>query len=526
MSKRILNNTLFGLLLMLSFPSCRPLSLNNPGDFDSKSNLQTRLFQLFLQSLMPPVIPPQCPVRSTPWTSPKIGSGNTTVRIHNVITLNNGDVAIIGNTLETLPNMPIHKNTGFIGTQRNVFLLVLSIETGEFKWVDYLGETLTSDSGNRSYIAKFSNGDIAVVHSTTAGADGISGAISGKASNVIPSVFVARYSADGERKWHTYLDSARFLGESLLTINSEEQIHIFASINSNTTSYDPFGEFPAPLNSAFNTPSQNVRDFIHAKLSGDGSPIAQAFVGSSSSSEEFFRSVASDASGVYLIGTSQGNINGSGFGTNPASGYSRPFVAKFKNDLSTEWVRYPGAGSATNDYSGIDLSPVKDGILAWSTTYETFGSPTHPYVGPGLNHALTKYSTTGAMSWNYFLGYGSNNVEIPFGLPYLQLAGSDTLYSYGYGSSGGTRYSGFSTLESGTTSNPYPIALKKVNGATGTIEKINYSENLASPSLKAIQQFTQSCSGLLISGQSTLPDTAQNSKVYANIIALPKESLP
>ena len=165
-------------------------------------------------------------------------------------------------------------------------------------------------------------------------------------------------------------------------------------------------------------------DAFVAKVNSSGTLTWNTFLGGAGS--DYGNSIAVDASGnVYVAGTDYGG-NTWGSPVRASSGGDEAFAAKLNSSGALTWNTF--LGSSGNDYGqGVAVDSSGNVYLAGYSS-ATWGAPVRAYSS-GNDSFAVKLSSSGAMTWNTFLGGSAwdqaNSVAVD---------GSGNVYVGGYSS--------------------------------------------------------------------------------------------
>ncbi|MDF3821742.1 hypothetical protein P3G55_17690 [Leptospira sp. 96542] len=510
--------------------SCK-LNLNNPSDPTSKSFFETFLWRLYLGSLCDPNL------RS----SVRLGTASYKTNPYQILKLKNGNFAVTAGVLEAVEwkgGGTTGKNfsfTGATGTDMNVILFVVNGSTMQIEWLDYLGSlSVLSDDKTTAPIAEFSNGDILVTALVNSSAQG--NPISSKLNP--NSLFMGRFSQNGNRVWTTYLDktNAAIDGKRFaLVIEPSDQIHLFFNA-SGTGSPDTMGfsEFPnmqvASIGSGHSEPGWAI-------LNPVGSPMQQRYLPSTGEIQVLRASLTPNNS-ILVFGSGADNF--SGFLTHPLAGYSyrRPMLAKLSiANFSIENVTFLGTNSTSHEVgtlSSITTGP--DGVYTGGIASGGFGNPFHPFqlnfetATIYRNSIFSKFDWDGNLVWNQFLGSTKYDVvEIPPTIVYMQDSGS--LKGNTLSPEDGYRFTGLSIPTFGDGSNLYQNTTLNISSSDGHYQSVHYESNFNTTPPSAgyfaqnnITDIAYACGGRLVRLKNVVELTTENS--YIEITTRPANEEP
>lgn len=318
-----------------------------------------------------------------------------------------GNFCIMGHGGETLKN-PIRE-------QAHADILLASMDkSGNVLWHTYMGSEKYQDTGND--IAVSQNGDIFVVGRSELGWGEPLHAFNG-----FYDALVAKFDANGNRLWHTFLGSA--YADEACAVNTSPDGFIFVAGNSIGSWGNPINPhsgnddgFIAKMDSAGNILWNTFIDFgagesckvitldktgdiivagtsetwalvdkqqkwigdvFIARFSRDGNLLWKQSYGSED--DDRCKDIAIDENNnIYMIGDTHAEWKNS---LNSISGQSDTFLAKFNNQGSLEWTFFMGS-----DY--IDLSDKlaihsSGSIILTGLSLKSWGYPLRDYSGSG-----------------------------------------------------------------------------------------------------------------------------------------------
>jgi hypothetical protein len=218
-------------------------------------------------------------------------------------------------------------------------------------------------------------------------------------------VFVAKLSSSGVRLWHTFLGSTHHDYGNGVAVDGSGNVYV--------TGYS-FNSWGAPLNA-----HAGGYDAFIAKLDTNGTLQWNTFMGSTS--YEYGNAVFVDGDGnVYVAGSAEDSW---GVPVNSHSGLIDAFVAKLNSSGAGQWHTFMGSASYDQAF-GIAVDDSENVYVAGYCN-ATWGTPIDAYMGDNDAFAA-KLDSSGILSWNTFMGSGSND----FGHG-LALGASNNLYVVG-----------------------------------------------------------------------------------------------
>ncbi len=200
--------------------------------------------------------------------------------------------------------------------------------------------------------------------------------------------FVAKFDANGNLLWHTFLGGAESDVARALALDASGSLYVGG--------YSSLG-WGAPVR-AYSSPGY---DAFAAKLAGDGTLTWNTFLGSSAA-EDYANGIAVDGSGnVSLAGTS-----GATWGTpvrafTTGIPYSDAFAARLDSSGALTWNTF--LGSANLDHgNALGLDGSGNVYLAGDSAL-TWGTPLIAYTFNG-DAFIAKLDGAGGLVWHTFLG--------------------------------------------------------------------------------------------------------------------------
>ncbi len=211
--------------------------------------------------------------------------------------------------------------------------------------------------------------------------------------------FVAKFSANGELLWSTFLGGSIWDICYAIAVGSDGSCYVIGDTESN--------DFPT-LN-AYNSTFSGFHDAFITKFSSSGSLLWSTYLGGND--YEYCRGVAVANDGSCYI---TGSTKSSDFPTKNAHDNSYngglkgdAFVSKFSASGSLLWSTYLG-GASWDEAKGIIVASDNSCYITGYTTSTDF--PTlnaYDSTIEGTDAFVTKFSANGIIQWSTFLG-GSN----------------------------------------------------------------------------------------------------------------------
>jgi hypothetical protein len=149
-----------------------------------------------------------------------------------------------------------------------------------------------------------------------------------------------------------------------------------------------------------------VSDAFVAKLNSSGALIWNTFLGGTS--PDVGTDIAADAGGsVYLAGYSDTSW-GTPVNAHSGGGVSDAFVAKLNSSGALIWNTFLGGAFGDSGWA-IALDASGNAYVA-GTSYGAWGTPVNAHNGGGVSDAFAaKLNSSGALTWNTFLGSSSDD---------------------------------------------------------------------------------------------------------------------
>lgn len=257
-------------------------------------------------------------------------------------------------------------------------------EAGKLKWVRQFGSTTVAEDyatgvaadGSGAYVVGYTKGTLAG-GSLTGGTD----------------AFIRKYDPDGNVVWTRQFGT---LSDDFLygVYAHTSGVYVVGNINCCGATFPGF-------------PATAGADAFIRKYSGDGTELWTRLYGTSNA--DYAYSVAADATGVYVGGTTSGALG-------IASGGNDGYIRKFDHEGALIWTRQFGAGlpngnAANDELYAIALGP--DGVYASGATAQ--GSfPGYTFSGGLWDAYVTKYNTDGVHQW--VRQFGSSGDDHAYGL--------------------------------------------------------------------------------------------------------------
>ncbi|ABZ95370.1 Hypothetical protein LBF_2895 [Leptospira biflexa serovar Patoc strain 'Patoc 1 (Ames)'] len=462
--------------------SCK-LNLNNPNDPKNEDFWVRTVLQSFLLN-------DGC--RNFSAWERRYGTGSYLTYGTDFLFLSNGDIIVVGFTEDPIiPGDTKGITSDFQGTPGstlNLFLLRLSRSNGDIMWVDYLGQGFSNLNFNPR-LHQFTNGDLAISFLAIGNGISLPNMISGKA-DANKSVYLGRHSTNGNRIWYTYLDSLDIDNYLVTTVDSFDQFHFFVTLVG-TNGHASFPELTAVTNSSLGSTSDT--DILSGIVNGEGLGRYQTYI--SSANNDFAFNVTYANGFVYLAGTTAGSISGS---THPNPGTDRPFITKLNvNTGNREFLIYNGHSSASYGDSR-QLIVSQNAILQLVTTNLSWSSLVRePMQSDTEHYAFAQYDLSGNLQWLSFLGSDLGDIAIFEEPPTILDLTTGLWRNRSRVPNTISRYSSGSAVSTGEGSSTYQIADVYIQPNNGTFEKIRYSSNLTSPTIKRTDQMKELCTGKL-----------------------------
>ncbi len=289
-------------------------------------------------------------------------------------------------------------------------------------WSTYLGG---GDSDSGYGIAVDGAGDVYVTGGTSS--DNWTNWISGGFDTIFngPSAFVAKLSSSGTHVWSTYVDgnpgvgiavdtsgNVYMTGTGVVKLSSAGAFLWRSSPDGSGVAVDASGNVYVTgttsssgwVSGGFDTIFDGPSDAFVAKLSSEGAPLWSTYLGGDNSDSG--ASIAVDASGVYVTGTtnSSNNWTSNGFDTSYNGGAYDVFVVKLSSSGEHLWSTYLG-GSDDDQGGGIavDISGAVYVTGATQSAGWTSGGFGTTYNG-GRDVFVVKLSSDGQHLWSTYWG--------------------------------------------------------------------------------------------------------------------------
>jgi Beta-propeller repeat len=252
---------------------------------------------------------------------------------------------------------------------------------GNLIWNTFLGGS-ADDSGNA--VAVDANGNVYV--------SGYSSATWGSpvaAHNGDYDAFVAKLDADGALAWNTFLGSSGSDAANAVAVDALENVYVAGF--STATWGSPVRAYDGTVDSGF-----------AAKLDPTGALAWNTFLGGGAATAS---GITADSTGnVYVTGSCQ--YAGWGSPVRPFSGTQDGYAAKLDANGTLTWNTFLGVVDEWTVGSAVAVDASGQVFLAGSST-GTWGSPVRPAPG-GLSSFAAQLAPDGTLSWNTFLGDGSD----------------------------------------------------------------------------------------------------------------------
>ncbi len=288
-----------------------------------------------------------------------------------------GNSYIVGHSYGTTWGAPINAFAG----DYDAFIAKLD-SSGALVWSTFLGSSLTDqsfevtvDSAGNAYVTGYSQATWGAPINTHAGSGGV-------------DVFVAKLDSSGGLVWNTFLGSSS--DDTSYNIVVDTAGNPYVTGFSNAT-------WGAPVNAY-----AGGGDAFAAKLNMNGALVWNTFLGSGD--YDLGTGIAIDsADNAYLTGFS--NI---GWGTpvNTHAGGYDAYVAKLASSGVLVWNTF--LGSSSNDMSyGIAVDSAGNPYVT-GHSFAAWGAPINAHAG-GYDAYVAKLAPSGVLTWNTFLGSGSED---------------------------------------------------------------------------------------------------------------------
>ncbi|MCA9119060.1 MAG: DUF4347 domain-containing protein, partial [Planctomycetales bacterium] len=220
--------------------------------------------------------------------------------------------------------------------------------------------------------------------------------------------FVAKLDSSGNLLWNTFLGGSGNADQANgITVDGSGNVYVTGDAN-------------ATWGSPVRAKSTGVDAFV-AKLDGSGNLTWNTFLGGSSN--DYGYGIAVDGSGnVYVDGNSSATWGA------PVRGYTSgadAFAAKLNSSGALTWNTFLG-GSGSDGAKGIAVDGGGD-VYIGGFSSATWGSPVRSYGG-SFDIMAAKLDSSGSLTWNTFMG--GSGYEVAEG---MTLDSGGNLYIVGYG---------------------------------------------------------------------------------------------
>lgn len=491
-------------IFLTQFNLCK-LNLNNPRDPQSRSFLETLLWEDYLRGLCNPNIR----------ASIRLGSGTYKIYPYKLLKLKNGNFAVTAGVFEEVVwnGKTAGKNfsySGTPGTDMNLVVFLVNGKTFQIEWLDYLGQLVSaSDNKEVSPITELSNGDVvaaAYIKSVEQGTP-----ISFKSNT--NSLVMVRFNGNGSRVWSTYLDKTdTSIVESRFALVTDEldNIHLFfngRATGSPTSDIYGFSEFPVVEVPSY-APYLNTEEIGWAMITAQGNPIRQRYL-QSNGSVRVLNAVLGPNHSILLFGSADDNYVGYTGHPLPSYNYQRPMVTKLSiTDFSMINRTYLGSINASHTLGTIyGIAPASDGIYSTGINAGDFGTSFHPYqLYTGStnfrNNIFSKFDWNGNLIWNQFLGSTTTDtLEISPTISYI--SETNTVKAFTFSPDNGNLYTGFSIPTTSFGINPYQRTTLNISGTNGYYQSIHYETSFynypptAEEPIRNVVSVSEVCGGRL-----------------------------
>ena len=260
---------------------------------------------------------------------------------------------------------------------------------GNKLWTRLLG---SSADDSAYYVVLDGSGDIYIAGDT-------SGNLDGNINAGGADVFLAKYDRLGNKLWTRLLGSSGDEGTSGIAVDGSGNIYIAGGTSGNLDGITNAGSYDAFL----------------AKYDSSGNKLWTQLLGSSGMEWTYYV-ILDDNGGIYLTGTTSGNLDG-----NTNAGGEDAFLAKYDRSGNKLWTRL--LGSSGGEWpSGIVVDGSGNIYIAGGTSGNLDGNTNAGYY----DAFLAKYDRLGNKMWTRLLG--SSGDEWPNG---IVLDGSVNIYIAG-----------------------------------------------------------------------------------------------
>jgi RHS repeat-associated protein/CSLREA domain-containing protein len=203
--------------------------------------------------------------------------------------------------------------------------------------------------------------------------------------------FVAKFDANGNRLWHTFLGGAGNDYGYGISVDSSGNVYVTGD------SYQSWG---APLTAYHGS---GTSDAFAAKLNSSGTLLWNTFLGQAS--DDFGSSLVLDGGGnIYIGGFSYATW---GAPVRSFQSVVDVFVAKLSSSGAVTWNTFlGGTGTDTGTHIALDAN---NNIFISGESTGTWGAPIRAFQ-MGLDEFVVKINSSGTLLWNTFLGGAGSDI--------------------------------------------------------------------------------------------------------------------
>jgi len=284
---------------------------------------------------------------------------------------------------------PIH---AFTATSQNVFVLKLNRSTGAYQWHTFYGcgMCVTGSVGN-SIAAAGVNVYVTGYSSGTWG-DDPKHEFTGEFNK---NVFVLKLDNEGTLVWNTFYGSGADGGH---VVGNGIALDEYANVYVTGSSVATWG---SPIN-----PFSGAKNVFVLKLDSDGTFVWNTFCPPSPADGYDRSGIAIGLDDfIYVAGNSVSNwglpIN------NFSIGSTNVLVLQLNSSGLYQWHTFYGSSIGRDIGNGIAVDS-SGNVYVTGYSYETWGSPLHPFAGGAKNVFVLKIDSSGTLKWNTFYGAGGN----------------------------------------------------------------------------------------------------------------------
>lgn len=495
------------LLLIISIFNfnCK-LNLNNPGDPFSKAFLETFLLRAYLDSLCDPNVRGNV----------RLGSGSYFTVVNDLKQFN-GDIYFSASVSEPVDwnGKTNGLNFSFSGSIPNANIIIGKVNGKSFQieWIDYLGESNGNvQDATFASLFKFANGDVGV---STAVTTTQAGSINSKAADPTAAIHIVRYNPKGARVWSRYLNkpTSEFnASNSFFAIVDElDRIHFFYQTLNSTGTADTvgFSDLPIPSNQTSGQLGKNEIGWV--TINGDGSGNSQRFIIGDNSNNHYItaRSGVTIGNNIIIAGVSTGIVDG--FPNHPApgsSGTSTLFI-KLGLDFSVQNVRYYGNTNGVAQDEIARLVYENNRLFAYGAgDGGGFGNPAQPFLS-NSNSSILYMRTDSNLNllWHSYLGSSTSGFANDPAILSIENR-INALTSKLFGTFDGLKLTGYDSISSGSSVNPFPFITARLDPDTGTFRSLFYETNSNAATTAAITRLAafrhnlDVCSGRMVKSKN------------------------